>query len=78
MSSCQEKMSMSCQGKKSWPELVGKDGNEAAGIIKSENCSVKNVVVLPEGSPVTKDYRTDRVRVFVDTCGKVSSTPYIG
>ncbi|KNA21308.1 hypothetical protein SOVF_043940 [Spinacia oleracea] len=77
MSSCQENISM-CQGKKSWPELVGKDGNKAAEIIKSENCFVKQTPVLPEGSKVTMDYRCDRVRVFVDACGKVVQTPNIG
>ncbi|KNA21305.1 hypothetical protein SOVF_043910 [Spinacia oleracea] len=76
MSSCQGTMP-GCKGKKSWPELVGKDGNEAAEIIKSENCFVKLTVVLLEGTPVTKDFRCDRVRVFVDACGKVVETPVI-
>uniref|UniRef100_A0A0A8ZPQ6 Uncharacterized protein n=1 Tax=Arundo donax TaxID=35708 RepID=A0A0A8ZPQ6_ARUDO len=34
-----------------------------------------NVIVVPSGSPVTLDLRTDRVRVFVDT---VAQTPTVG
>ncbi|KAL6619827.1 hypothetical protein ACP70R_034966 [Stipagrostis hirtigluma subsp. patula] len=33
------------------------------------------VVVVPIGSPVTMDYRTDRVRIFVHT---VARSPTIG
>jgi hypothetical protein len=36
------------------------------------------VIKLEEGSPVTKDYRNDRVRVFHDKDGKVVSKPTIG
>jgi len=34
-----------------------------------------DVVVLPAGSPVTMDWRSNRVRVFVDT---VAQTPTVG
>ncbi len=37
-----------------------------------------NVIKVEEGSVVTADYRTDRVRVFYDKDGKVSSKPSIG
>ena len=37
-----------------------------------------NVVAIPEGSIVTADYRTDRVRVFVDANGIVRSAPTVG
>ncbi|KNA20996.1 hypothetical protein SOVF_047470 [Spinacia oleracea] len=77
MSSCQEKMP-GCQGKKSWPELIGKDGEDAAEIIKSENCFVKLTVVVPEGSLTIFDFRCDRVFIFVDSCKKVVHTPSIG
>jgi hypothetical protein len=36
------------------------------------------VVVIQEGSPVTADYRLDRVRIFVDGKGNVSSVPQLG
>jgi hypothetical protein len=60
--------------KTSWPELVGKSIKEAREIILKDKPDA-NIVVLPAGSPVTLDYRTDRVRIFVDT---VADTPYIG
>ncbi|CAM2714627.1 unnamed protein product [Rotaria socialis] len=55
--------------KKEWPELVGKKGEEAVKIIKKET---------EQGSPITLDYRTDRVRVFVDANGIVVTVPKIG
>ena len=36
------------------------------------------VDVVSDGDPVTMDYRSDRVRIFVDTTGKVSCPPSIG
>ncbi|KAJ4836291.1 hypothetical protein Tsubulata_008020 [Turnera subulata] len=65
-----------CQGKKAWPELVGAKGEEAAAIIEKENPNVNAIIVL-EGSPITLDYRCDRVRVFVDENGIVVSAPEI-
>ncbi len=37
----------------------------------------KNVVAVNERSPITMDYRTDRVRVFVNERGIVSRVPTI-
>ncbi len=37
-----------------------------------------NVFIVPEGSAITLDYRTDRVRVFVDKKGVVTQIPSIG
>jgi hypothetical protein len=37
-----------------------------------------NVFIVPEGSAITLDYRTDRVRVFIDKKGVVTQTPSIG
>lgn len=64
-------------GKSSWPELVGKNGEVAAAIIEKENPCVHAIVLL-EGTPVTKDYRIDRVRVWVNKKGKVIRVPRIG
>ena len=64
-------------GKKEWPELVGMDGEEAAKKIREENPGL-DVSVLQVGSPVTLDFRTDRVRIFVDCNGKVAQPPTIG
>ncbi len=36
-----------------------------------------NVIKVEEGSPVTCDLRFDRVRVFYDKNGNVSSAPII-
>ncbi|MQM12901.1 hypothetical protein Taro_045823 [Colocasia esculenta] len=66
-----------CEGKSEWPELVGFHGDEAVGIIERENPLVEASTV-PEGSPGTTDYRCDRVRVYVDKRGIVTSTPSIG
>ncbi|KMT10314.1 hypothetical protein BVRB_5g120650 [Beta vulgaris subsp. vulgaris] len=67
----------SSQEKTQWPELVGENGKEAAKIIEKENPSLHTIVLLI-GSPVTKDYRTDRVRIFVDCKGIVGPIPRIG
>ncbi|KAJ4836292.1 hypothetical protein Tsubulata_008022 [Turnera subulata] len=63
-----------CEGKNSWPELVGTKGEEAAATIEKENPNVNAVIVL-EGTPVTMDFRCDRVRVWVD--GTVVRVPVI-
>lgn len=63
--------------KEEWPELVGKTGDQAKAAILDERPTL-NVLVVPELSPCTMDYRTDRVRVFVNKEGKVAGTPRIG
>eukprot|EP00934_Nitzschia_sp_Nitz4_P005946 Nitzschia sp. Nitz4//scaffold18_size181773//65842//66195//NITZ4_001913-RA/size181773-processed-gene-0.14-mRNA-1//1//CDS//3329540005//5936//frame0 len=60
----------------SWPELVGMDGEEAKASIEAD--TDYKVYILKQGAMVTMDYRTDRVRIFVDTDGKVASTPRVG
>lgn len=62
---------------KSWPELVGKTGEEAEEKIKNDHPSL-SVSVVPEGSMMTMDYRTDRVRIMVDEDGKVNAAPKVG
>jgi len=63
--------------KESWPEHVGKVGTEVQAAIKKEHPEL-NVVLQPELSPCTMDFRTDRVRVFINAEGKVTSAPNIG
>ena len=63
--------------KTSWPELKGKTGREAKHIIQEEYPNL-HVNIIPENSPVTRDYRTDRVRVFVNETGIVTHTPKVG
>jgi hypothetical protein len=62
------------EAKRTWPEVVGLPIKEAREIILKDKPDA-DIVVLPAGSPVTLDYRTDRVRIFVDT---VAETPYAG
>lgn len=63
--------------KLSWPELVGTKGKEAVAAIMKENPSLK-AHTLPEGSFVTFDLRHDRVRVYTNEQGVVTSAPKIG
>ncbi|TYG93894.1 hypothetical protein ES288_A11G147100v1 [Gossypium darwinii] len=66
-----------CPGKNSWPELVGKDGEGAKTTIERENSNVDAIVLL-DGTPVTRDFRCDRVWVWVDSNGHVVRPPTIG
>jgi hypothetical protein len=63
-----------------WPELdlVGYTGEDAKFAILAASKDEMNVFILPEDSMVTMDYRTDRVRVFVNDEGKVVRQPTIG
>ncbi|XP_066363817.1 subtilisin-chymotrypsin inhibitor-2B-like [Miscanthus floridulus] len=64
-----------CGGPKtSWPEVVGLSVEEAKKVILKDKPDA-DIIVLPTGSPVTMDYRPNRVRIFVDT---VAQTPHVG
>jgi len=64
----------SSEKKTSWPEVVGMSIKEATEIIL-KGMPNAYIQVLPIGSPVTLDIRSDRVRIFVDT---VAKTPIVG
>lgn len=64
-------------GKNSWPEVVGRSGKSAAATIEKENGNVDAIVLL-DGTPVTRDFRCDRVWVWVDNSGTVIKVPRIG
>ncbi|CAI9288488.1 unnamed protein product [Lactuca saligna] len=66
-----------CEGKSSWPELVGATGDAAAKKIEKENPRVDAIVLL-DGTPTTRDFRCDRVWVWVNSSGVVIRTPKIG
>ncbi|XP_068333201.1 glu S.griseus protease inhibitor-like [Pyrus communis] len=70
-------MSSECEGKASWPELLGAQGTVAEATIERENPLVDAVIVL-QGTNVTRDFRCDRVRVWVDVVGIVVDVPVIG
>ncbi|KAK6120339.1 hypothetical protein DH2020_046030 [Rehmannia glutinosa] len=65
-------------GKSTWPEVVGLTAAEAEKKIKEEMPADTHVHVVPPDSFVTMDWRTDRVRIFVDSSGKVHKPPIIG
>ncbi|XP_058086399.1 inhibitor of trypsin and hageman factor-like [Magnolia sinica] len=65
------------KGKSSWPEMVGMNGEMAAMTIQKENPHVEAIVLL-EGTPVTTDYRCDRVWVWVNQNELVVAEPHIG
>ena len=65
--------------RREWPELVGKTGEEAKQVVlATAGPGIKNVDIIPADSMVTTDFRTDRVRIFVDAGGKVARTPIVG
>ncbi|XWS07971.1 hypothetical protein CRYUN_Cryun41cG0036800 [Craigia yunnanensis] len=66
-----------CQGKRSWPELLGTKGEEAAATIERENPNVDAEIVL-EGTYVLQVFLCNRVWVWVDTNGIVTRVPTIG
>ncbi|BDA47862.1 probable wound-induced proteinase inhibitor 1 at C-terminar half [Coccomyxa sp. Obi] len=51
-------------GKQEWPELVGTNALAAKAKLKAE--TGLNVVLVPQGSVVTTDYRADRIRIYFD------------
>ncbi|KAM6546814.1 hypothetical protein CsatB_027550 [Cannabis sativa] len=68
---------MSCEGKTSWPELVGVEGEVAEETIERENPTV-NAVVVKENAKGDTQFRCNRVRVRVNENGIVTMTPQIG
>jgi hypothetical protein len=62
----------SCSGSES--KVVGLPAKEAKEIILKDMTDA-HVVAVPLGSSVTMDFRTDCVRIFVDT---VTKTPTVG
>ncbi|KAL7608864.1 inhibitor of trypsin and hageman factor [Lactuca sativa] len=65
------------EGKTSWPELVGEDGDCAVTTIEKENKLVNAQTIL-EGTIILQIYICDRVYVWVNKKGIVISTPTIG
>ncbi|KAJ9543567.1 hypothetical protein OSB04_023274 [Centaurea solstitialis] len=66
-----------CKGKDAWPELVGSKGQKAAAKIEQENSRVDAIVLL-DGTPTTRDFRCNRVWVWVNSHGTVLRPPVIG
>ncbi|OMP01111.1 Proteinase inhibitor I13, potato inhibitor I [Corchorus olitorius] len=67
-----------CQGKGSWPELVGVKGEVAKATIERENPLVTAKIVVEGVHQVPMNYQCDRVWVWVDKAGIVVRVPIIG
>lgn len=64
--------------KTSWPECVGKTGEVAKSLVQADQPNFL-IEFLGPMDPCTMDYRTDRVRIFIDNnTGKVTEAPMIG
>ncbi|XP_034694648.1 subtilisin inhibitor CLSI-I-like [Vitis riparia] len=63
--------------KTTWPEVVGMTVEEAERKIREDMPRVQFQVVQPNCF-VTMDFNTRRVRLYVDSEGKVSRAPRIG
>lgn len=60
-----------------WPACVGMTGEECTTYIQEYTTGL-TIVIVPEGSMVTADFREDRVRIWVDSDGFVVVTPNKG
>lgn len=60
-----------------WPDLVGRDAEEAKTHILTERPNL-NVQIVGSGMMTTMDYNTNRVRLFVNEERKVVKCPTIG
>ncbi|KAL7608866.1 hypothetical protein Lser_V15G14013 [Lactuca serriola] len=65
------------EGKTSWPELVGEDGECAIMTIEKENTLV-NAQTIIEGTAIPEIYRCDRVLVWINEHDIVVSSPMVG
>ena len=62
-----------------WPECVSMTGSECSRLIQTYAEDVRgNVQILNVNTMVTMDFRTDRVRIFVDDDGIVARIPRRG
>lgn len=71
----QSKSSINHHGQ--WSHLVGKHVDHVEAIIHKESPELQ-IYKLRDGSPVTMDFRTDRIRIFIDENGNVTKAPIIG
>ena len=61
-----------------WPQLKGMDAKEAKDFLEEHHRTL-TVMLVPDGSATTKDFRPDRVRiVYAPSDNIVVSVPRIG
>ncbi len=53
-----------------WPELLGKEAYQAEEMIKQDNVELQTEVI-EEGVPVIPDFQVQRVRILLNSQGKV-------
>ncbi|MEZ0067551.1 hypothetical protein ABIA32_003564 [Streptacidiphilus sp. MAP12-20] len=71
-------MNASDRSRTEWPELVGVNVDEATLRIHADDPTLI-IAAIPNGSAVTTDHRTDRVRLWFDEATQtVSQVPRIG
>ncbi|KAL2238007.1 UNVERIFIED_CONTAM: hypothetical protein Sindi_0992400 [Sesamum indicum] len=70
-------MSLICQGKTAWPELVGESGDFAVKTIEEENTLVTAIIVPPSQTAIPGDFSCSRVFVFVSDEGVVTRVPVV-
>jgi hypothetical protein len=63
--------------KKEWPEVVGLSGQEAEERVKNDDPTVQTQV-LDQNAPCTRDFRMNRVRIFINGEGVVVKAPRRG
>ncbi|KAI4331704.1 hypothetical protein MLD38_029861 [Melastoma candidum] len=63
--------------KREWAELLGWSGEEAEKKIKEEMPRLW-VQVVPADSLVTMDFNENRVRIYLNSSGKVARAPRVG
>ncbi|OMO49603.1 Proteinase inhibitor I13, potato inhibitor I [Corchorus olitorius] len=69
----------SCEGMKtSWPELVGEEGEIARATIETEVPWIEVVIVSEGAAPdIPLDYRCDRVWIWLNRRGIVTTVPLV-
>ena len=60
-----------------WPEVLGLPANVAEQMILNDRPDVQ-VLIVPPGGDVPRDFDDQRVIVFVDSAGNVDQIPTIG
>lgn len=71
--------SQAMPSKSVWPEMMGMVATAAKAQLEAELPAGSHVYLVPQGSMMTMDFRTDRVRIIYDkNTGLVDSPPRVG